>query len=168
MIIYIEIINFFCYPKPHILKPIFVVEFVRFQSKGIVALIDMCPVIEEVLKNACTKNILQNIRKQNAQLSYCIDYPEWYEECRSGNDLYIRPQSSEEFFIFNKIVIQAWQGYHQLPSTAVRSTMLMEKHRNAIRHYKEHHNINSPGRKMLDKAFTESWTDKFLNQFQFV
>ncbi|WOO41363.1 hypothetical protein [Rubellicoccus peritrichatus] len=163
-----EIINLFAYPLPHVAKPIFALEYVRFGQRGIVAVVDMYPALEGPGNLTYYSNLLKRTVVEYPQLSYSQEYPAWYAECRSGDDIFVRPDQTDEFGDLCELAAKLWASYLDGPQLRMSQSELVLRHRESIQDYKRHHRLNSPGRKLLDKMFSETWTDSFLKEHHFV
>lgn len=163
-----EIINLFAYPLPHVAKPIFALEFVRFGQRGIVGVIDMYPALEGPGNLQFYSELMKRSRVEYPQLSYSEEYPEWYAECRSGHDVFVRPDDPNEFIQLSELARKLWSSYLEGPELRMSQQELVLCHGGSIQDYKRHHRVNSPGRKLLDKMFSETWTDSFLKEHHFV
>lgn len=164
----VEIVNIFFFPQPEIDAPIYAMEFVRFGPKGVVGVIDIAP--DGISPESATAGRELLIRSHQAHplLVNGDDPPAWYEECRSGDDFFVRPDSPLAFLELCEAHQSLWQEYVSLVAAApVLGGDSRKRHAQAIAAYMDHHRLNSPGLPLLHRTFGEDWTDHFLRHYLF-
>lgn len=160
----IEIINMFLFPTTNVVLPIYAMEFVKMGARGIVAVID-APILSTLDKG----NIRQQmIEAKNAfpHLSYSEEYPDWYSECRSGYDIFVRPAHIDEFKDLCLLARQTLQFILSLTPSPHPQAM-MSATTTFVQNYKDHHRQHSPGLPLLNRHFGHSFTNDFLRNSLF-
>ncbi len=164
----LDIINIFFFPNADWNIPIFAMEFVVFGAKPIVAVIDIKPILVSPIVAATAKEILIKYKTKYSAISYSDKMPDWYLECRSGNDLFIRPENLNEIFILNEFLPDLLHDYiNILSSASPLNISSIKENFNSINNYKKHHKINSPGLPLLYKKFGNKWANTFLSKYLF-
>lgn len=159
----IEISNFFFFPYADYALPCYALEFVRFSVRPVVGIIDLIGLNPDVDKRY--SQLMQTLRVQSP-LPQSADIPAWYQDCRSGDDFFIRPQSDADLLHLHKIHHDIWQQLQPMFSQAVHCKTTT-KHAKALQHYKQHHQDNIPGVSLLNKSFGQAWTQQFLGEYLF-
>lgn len=160
------IINLFAYPLTNCSKPVFALEFVEFGQRGIVAVIDIYTPQTHHHESFPYREMLHHARDQHPDLSYSEDFPDWYRDCRSGDDIFVRPQDNGEFIGLAAMAEDIWSNYLRQIPFACSDQQRQLAHAD-IQEYKHHHCANSPGKKLLKKVFGEQWASEFLTKYHF-
>ena len=160
----VEIVNLFFFPEANRACPVYAMEFVRLGKKGVVGVIDCkaAPEDENAVRSA--KVILSEGHRRFPQLENGNNPPAWYQEARSGNDFFIRPESLEVFDDLISAHHFCWEQYVNIAALvpADRTEEYCAKRDSFVRGYKDHHRDNSPGIPFLNRVFGEDWTRDFL------
>lgn len=169
----INIINIFFFPHPHWDLPVYAMEFVVLGHKPIVAVIDAFSLFPQAVSVSAISinNILKQAHKDFQHLKQASDLPSWYQECRSGQDFFVRPQNEHELLQLTHAHLQIWKALMNLLPQAQDSKLqqasINAKHANALKLYKHHHRDNTPGLKLLQQKFGQQWTQEFLRDYLF-
>ena len=163
----LAIVNLFAYPAEPSRLPVFAMEFVRFGGRGIVAVIDLKWVGAGAADpSPWSRELMHAARVAYPDLPYGDDPPGWYQECRSGDDFFLRPANREAFGTVLRVYEHVWEGYaRQLEALAEPVSRPLPDA--AVTAYKEHHRDNSPGLPFLTKTFGAAWTQRFLHEYYF-
>lgn len=161
----VEIINLFHFPFPEQALPVYAIEFVVFGKRPIVGVIDLKMLVDfEDLAEQSTE-IMLAAHQRFPQLKPADDPPDWYEECRSGDDFFTRPESLDLLDDLIACHDYVWERLCTLANARKRlPEAWVEAQRSAVQDYKDHHRINSPGLPFLNRQFGEEWTDRFLRE----
>ena len=163
----INIVTMFFFPSACIELPVFAMEFVVLSQRPIIAVIDAKCLLDDMHNRATVKEILSQIHRSHPLIKQAQDMPNWYIECRSGDDFFIRP-TLEELPQLSNIHLSVWQKIVDLFHKPRRlSAQQTQQHEIALKQYKEHHRINSPGLPLLKRSFGEQWTNSYLTQYLF-
>lgn len=162
-----EIVNVFVFPPPERAAPTFALEFVRFGDRIVVAVIDL-PWLIPGGTPAGWQARWRATWSDFPELLPASDAPAWFEDCRSGADLFTRPTGPTAAHALDLAAATAWQGWieavtaaEQLPPSGVLA------HRTAQQGYRDHHRAHSPGRPFLDRTFGHDWSEAFLRDCLF-
>ncbi len=156
-----EMLNILLFPEPEVIVPIFVCELMTFTAKPVVGVIDLAPIDRTTLLDA--KVILEAAHEQFHDLSNAEDQPDWYDDCRSGHDFFVRPQDFTQLsrvqsateFVWNRILLA-----HARVITRPRYPHTSDQ----VANYKAHHLAHNPGRPFLHRLFGEALTEQFLSE----
>ncbi len=160
-----EIVNFFFFPAPRVALPVFAMEFVAFGAKPVVGVIDLKAVTPAEAAGA--RAILRAVHGAHPGLQEGDEMPAWYLECRSGDDFFTRPKSAAEFVELAAAQREVWAGLVAAMAGAGEPAAGADDFSAAVRHYKDHHRANSPGRPFLYRTFGEEWTERFMRDWLF-
>ena len=155
-----EIVNVFLFPA--LAAPVFAMEFVAFGKKPVVGVIDAKG--HEPHGAALAASVLRAAHARHPGLPRGQDAPAWFEECRSGDDFFVRPADLAQFGLLTKLLEEVWgellEGLDSCPAAGAPDLAAVEA-------YKEHHRLHSPGRPFLHRTFGEEWTEAFMREFLF-
>lgn len=164
----IQIINMFFFPHYEKELPVYAMEMVLYGKKPIVAVMDLIgmPCTPKASEDA--HRVLMKAHEKYPNLHNADDPPNWFTECRSGNDFFIRPKSTEEITNLLSVHNDIWKSLLSL----LQGCSLTNKNdlfpfSREVQNYKDHHRENSPGLKFLNRSFGEEWTNAFLKQHLF-
>ncbi len=164
----IDIITMFFYPAEHFALPIYAMEFVRLGARPIVAVIDAVAPDQERATRAFAKRCFDLARLTRPHLINDGDAPGWFEECRSGWDVFIRPTGLEPFAEVESVHFEVWGRIcSEMESPRRRSGEEVSTFVAFSRNYKHHHHVNSPGLPLMNKSFGEAWTGRFMAEWFF-
>lgn len=97
------------------------------------------------------------------------DIPDWYRDCRSGSDIFLRPETPARGQLlgaaFTACAYEAAALYRQHWQDQTRACDNPVAHRAAIAAYKHHHHENSPGVPIMSRCFGPEWTQAFMHLF---
>jgi hypothetical protein len=160
----INVLTLFFFPHPAWQLPVYCLELVVFGSQPIVGLLDtVC-----LLPMACTGNVRQfmmDAHTAHPHLQQANDTPNWFRECRSGQDFFLRPQTDEELSCLAEIHLA-------LLASPLKTLFLNAKtfnaadtveHQRHLQAYKHHHQLNAPGLRLMNRSFGDVWTTDYMN-----
>jgi hypothetical protein len=150
-----EVLNLFLFPS--VAAPIFAMEFVAFGKKPVVAVIDAKG--HEPAGRALAARVLRAAHARHPDLPRGDDAPAWFEECRSGDDFFVRPSDLGQFTVLTSILHQVWR---ELLAALPAAGPATPEDAEAVQSYKDHHRAHSPGRPFLHRTFGEAWTEDFM------
>lgn len=162
----INIITQFFYPEPRWQLPIYAMEFVVLGVKPIVGVIDAKCMLPTMNCAATVKTVLNQAHAEFPDLSQADDAPEWFLACRSGDDFFVRPQDQAQLDALGQAHLQVWQALVALlkqPQICTDS----DTHQQHSQAYKDHHRINSPGLRLMNRSFGAEWTDTYMRGYLF-
>ncbi len=155
-----EVLNLFLFPR--VAAPVFAMEFVAFGKKPVVAVIDAKG--HEPAGRALAARVLRAAHGRHPDLPRGDDAPAWFEECRSGDDFFVRPADFGQFSLLTAILHEVWtELLHALPHAPAASAA----DDLSVQAYKDHHRTHSPGRPFLHRTFGAEWTETFMDEFLF-
>lgn len=164
----IHIINIFFFPEARWSLPVYAMEFVVLGHKPIVAVIDALSLLTPAPCNAALKQLLLKAHQDFQHLQQAEDMPKWYQDCRSGQDFFVRPENLEALNDISQAHLQVWQSVMGLLQTAQSVPSEQQAaHAQALTAYKKHHCDNTPGLKLLQQKFGVEWTQVFLRDYLF-
>lgn len=152
----IEIFTSFLYPDPSLRMPLYAMEFVILGRKPIVAVLDAV----DLAGGDTAARILEHAHREAPEMTNADDAPDWFLECRSGSDFFLRPESAETFDALAAIhehVVSALLAITDAPAAPDP-----DAHAAAIADYKHHHRVNSPGLPLLNRVLGEAWTEEYM------
>lgn len=159
----INVLTLFFFPNPQWQLPVYCMEQVIFGNQPIIAMLDaVC-----LASMACHEKIdgwLQKAHQANPQLQQAQDTPEWFEQCRSGQDFFIRPENDHYRQMISHLHLRFLESLSNwLVAAEAFDGKLTGQHRHALQAYKNHHRIHAPGLKLMNRSFGEQWTDTYMN-----
>lgn len=164
----IEVVNLFFFPAAAYALPVYALEFVILSGRPMVGVIDLpCLDAQEAMREQVSAWMAAAHR--DFPLPAAADPPEWYRECRSGLDFFVRPHDIKELQQLHAVHLRLWQDLTQfivpgeIPPARDEAT-----HRRALQAYKHHHRDHSPGLPLLNNSFGAVWTRRFLSECLFV
>lgn len=163
----INIFNMMFYPEAHRPLPCYAAEFVCLSDKPIVAVID-AKCLDGFSVGAQVGQLLVKARSS-------IDYrpeensvSEWFDHCKSGFEILVRPKSSEEMLTLLQTHLTVWAGIAPLfDGPDLLDQRKSAYHQELIRHYKYQHAAHYPGIPLLNRCFGIEWTDNYINRYLF-
>lgn len=162
----IDIVTLFFYPEPDRQLPVFAMEFVELGPRPIVGVIDLCSLLAGI--NSTTAHLLRTTRSAFPQLVQADDPPEWFQQCRSGDDFFIRPRDQQDLDELATAHLQVWQTLLTLAAQPRRlESAEALAHQQKIQDYKHHHRDHSPGLRLLNRSFGSEWTESYMRDHLF-
>jgi hypothetical protein len=155
-----EILNLFLFPA--VAAPVFAMEFVAFGKKPVVAVIDAKG--HEPAGQALAARVLRAAHARHPGLPRGDDAPAWFEDCRSGDDFFVRPADLGQFGLLTTVLHEVWS---ELLSALPLAAPATPRDALAVQHYKDHHRAHSPGRPFLHRTFGPEWTEDFMANMLF-
>jgi hypothetical protein len=100
------------------------------------------------------------------ELQPANDTPDWFKDCRSGQDFFIRPQNDEEMTVLSEIHFALLAPIKTLIEQARLFTdQEALAHQHCLQAYKNHHRHHAPGLRLMNRSFGEQWTADYMNYF---
>lgn len=165
----IEIFNLFFFPYDEFRAPIYAMEFVRMGERMVVAVLDVVGNPSLLESQDIAKNIISLHRQCNAHLPQAEDPPQWYQECRSGFDFFVRPERPEqmlELIRLHYVILEDYLDALALITDMVSMDQCIQTS-SWQKNYKNHHADNSPGLPFLNRTFGPDWTCSLLREHLF-
>lgn len=162
----VEIFNLFFFPKDENESPVYAMEFVRMGVRMIVAVIDVVGDPDKSSAASYATSIIAPHRERYSSIPQGDDPPEWFQECRSGCDFFVRPSGVDQMLALEKAHYAVFSSYIQTRAEWPNSDRIATGVTWQAR-YKSHHAANSPGLPFLNRTFGEDWTQEFLHQHLF-
>lgn len=164
----INILAVFYFPDPGLRLPVYSMEFVLLGTKPIIALMDMACLMKSMPATQTVKDIMRLTHDEYPGFATNQSLPEWFDQCRSGSEFFFRPHVSEEFHRLGRIHIGLITQLTQLISVADRYELKDALlHKTELDGYKRHHQINSPGLRLMNRSFGVDWTQTYLADYLF-
>jgi hypothetical protein len=157
----VHIVTQFLYPAPDRDLPLYAMEFVIFGRKPVVAVLDMVGLPGTRTAGDHARAWLDAARPDLPQGD---DPPDWYVDCRSGDDIFVRPASLDELpacDAAHDALVETWLA--ALPRAPALAPADAARHGPAIAAYRAHHKVHTPGLRYLRRSFGEVWTEAFLD-----
>ncbi|MEM9302162.1 MAG: hypothetical protein AAGE01_08635 [Pseudomonadota bacterium] len=161
----IDIVSVFFYPHAHRSLPLYAMEFVLLGKRPIVAVMDLVAPRADADARITAARILQTAHSRHPEQLNHPDAPSWFEDCRSGNDFFLRPagEGLAAFAAADGIHAALWTDLLDAIAGGTPAAAGLAAERAAfVADYKAHHRANSPGLPLLHKSFGQDWTDDFL------
>lgn len=160
----IQVLSCFVYPVSHVALPLYAMELVQLGAKPIIAVIDAVAPAQDPAQ-AFARACLAEAHAAHPELQNADDPPDWFQDCRSGVDFFVRPASQTEFAQMGSLHVSLLMSYLKaLPAAARRTPSETAAFEHFSRHYKDHHAANSPGLPLMHKSFGPAWTERFMQQ----
>ncbi|MGL4575858.1 MAG: hypothetical protein ACRCV9_13830, partial [Burkholderiaceae bacterium] len=163
----LDIYTLFFYPDYAQSAPIYAMEFVQIGGRPVVAVLDLIslcgnPQLEPILDDWMS-SARRGVSADNAR-----DMPQWFIECRSGREVFLRPESSAQFEVLSDMHLELFEKILNVQTRCERiGANGIAEHRDEIAKYKHHHWINSPGLPLMKTTFGQTWSDEFMGQHMF-
>jgi hypothetical protein len=161
----INVLTLFFFPYYRWQLPVYCMELVVFSAQPIVAMLDT--VCLTAMNCASTvEQFMMNAHQLHPELQQAADTPEWFDQCRSGGDFFIRPQNDDDMNALSAIHLALL-----LPIKALveQATLFTDQdalaHQHCLQSYKNHHRLHAPGLRLMNRSFGEQWTDDYMNHF---
>jgi len=163
----IQVLSCFIYPQEDVARPLYAMELVQLGAKPIVAVLDAVAPPGD-LSSGFAKSMMSRAHHSVADMKNATDPPPWFQDCRSGHDIFVRPNSSEDLRRMGLLHLCLVSDYLlALPAAATRDQSATQRFGEFCRHYKDHHAANSPGLPLMEKSFGSAWTEQFMQQIFF-
>lgn len=159
----IDIVSMFFYPEPACGLPVYAMELVRLGRIPLIGVIDL-PTPPGDCAEADARQWLRQARAACPSLRDADDPPDWYRECRSGDDIFVRPRDEREFDLATVLHLNlqtrvALASAHAVPRPPQDAAGFAA----FVRGYKDHQCRHSPGLPLLEKSFGAAWTRRYLD-----
>jgi hypothetical protein len=163
----VDVFTCFAYPDPASIAPTYAMEFVLIGGRPVVAVMDLLLMTPDAATESQLDAFMREVRRDYHGSNH-QPVPDWYADCRSGRDVFVRPQSVDEFATFERMHLALfdqvcrWFTQHNLSHS-----------QNAVAHgarldeYKRHHCAHSPGLPIMERTFGASWTRQFMQDWVF-
>lgn len=160
----IKVLTLFFFPQPDWQLPVYCLELVVFGAQPIVALLDMVCVSDMPCQQTVAE-VMTAAHQAHPNLVQAGDVPDWFSDCRSGHDFFLRPQHHEDMAQLANLHL----ALLATPFTALLlqahpfTPELATNHQQHLQHYKHHHQLNAPGLRLMNRSFGESWTNQYMH-----
>lgn len=159
----IHIANLFFFPAPEWDLPLYVMNFVVLGPRPLAAVLDAACLLPGMAAAPGLAEGWRSMRARHGHIPQAEDMPDWYRECRSGHDFFVRPRDEAMLNELSAIHLGLWRDFLAgLPEAGRLSADRASAHRARLRDYKDHHRDNSPGLPLLRRSFGEAWTRRYL------
>lgn len=159
----IEITNFYVYPRPALALPTLGMQTVTMGRRPIVGVVDALELFRGPQRPFPP---LAEAKAMHADLGYCDEQPDWFRECRSGADIFLRPTEPEHLERIVAIT-SALLGEIVTRARSPEPAPDAQAHGREIQAYKDHHRVNSEGLPLMHSRFGEAWTQRFTEEHFF-
>ncbi|WP_394752550.1 hypothetical protein [Crenothrix sp.] len=164
----INIIAVFFFPEYTYQLPVYSMEFVMLGQKPIIALMDTACLIEQMSVTRLVKKIMDSAHAAYPEFSQQETMPLWFEECRSGDEFFIRPNDINAFATLGETHLSLIESLTNLfKSAEIFDKKQAQVHKTYLENYKIHHKVNSPGIRLMNRSFGEQWTNTYLTDYLF-
>ncbi len=161
----VDVQTLFVYPPAQRAGPLLAAEVVTLGARTIVAVID-APVLGGQAADAEPVRSDMLAARSRRALVDPASLPPWYEACRSGYDIFLRPQQAGQLAAFWAAAAEVgarwgtWRAEARElgPDAALRHAVRLAT-------YRVHHRENSPGVPILTRLFGDAWTQGFMEHF---
>lgn len=162
----IEIVTAFAFPHGGKRLPLYGMELVALGRRPVVGVLDLLDLEAGPHHPSIAEPILKDAHRRFPDLPYCLNQPDWFKQCRSGQDFFMRP---EDFDTLLQLVAIHHQVMGRLAMLELGASTAHDAdgHTAAIQQYKRHHRQHSPGLPLLHRVFGESWTNAYLDDYLF-
>lgn len=162
----IEIVTAFAFPRGDRRLPLYGMEVVALGRRPVVGVLDLLDLHPASTLPPLAEPILREAHEAFPDLPYSNDQPAWFEQCRSGQDFFLRPDDLDTLLELVDVHHHVMGRLAALGSSP-DSVSAAADHDAAISHYKRHHRDNSPGLPLLHRVFGEPWTSDYLDGYLF-
>lgn len=155
----IEVVTAFAFPDADRALPVLGMELVRLGRRPIVGVLDL---VDLDPGSALGADLLDEAHDRWPDLDNDDDAPDWFVDCRSGRDFFLRPEDDAPLDLLGDIHL--WvseQLFRRASDTAAAQDA--PRHEAAIQAYKRHHRDHSPGLPLMNRVFGEAWTDDYMD-----
>lgn len=160
----IDIINAFFFPNPSYQIPILALQAVILTQQPQVIIIDLNVLIET--PPVSLFNRYQTVRSTVQDLIKEVEMPIWYQQCRSAQDIFCRPQNSAETQRLCHAYVEIAKYFGEwLPQATLLNEPYVKQHAQQLQSYKDFHRLHSSGLRFLQLNFGDKWADQFLKFF---
>lgn len=166
----IEVQTLFVYPAPACAQPVLAAETVSLGGKAQILVLDtpwLAALPDATAASApyAWASAVQRLQQQQ-QLANSANIPAWYTDCRSGHDVFLRPDHAlvaTQFGRYAHAVSQLCQN--AWATAATLDAAQTQAHRAALAHYRQHHHAHSPGVPLMSRCFGADWASGFMAAF---
>jgi hypothetical protein len=163
----VDVVTMFLLPVTERALPLYAMQLVSLGGQPIVAVLDARNLYPDELPSRASA--LLDEAKARFPLSRSEDIPEWYRECRSGHEIFSRPEACEGFDGYCQAHLWLARGLlsEYAASRRVLPAIDAADHRERCRAYLGHHAANSAGKPLMSRAFGEAFTQRYLDDCLF-
>lgn len=164
----INIIAIFFFPECGYQLPVYSMEFVMLGQKPIIALMDTACLIDNMSIAQPVQKFMTSAHADYPGFSLDEPMPLWFDECRSGDEFFIRPNDINAFATLGETHLSLIENLTNLFKSAEMFDKKQAQLHNAnLKNYKIHHKVNSPGIRLMNRSFGEEWTNTYLGDYLF-
>jgi Ferredoxin-dependent bilin reductase len=163
-----DVVSMFLLPAPSRALPLYAMEFVQLGGKPILGVIDALSKCGANDVDALTASIMRDAHKR-FPTPQADDRPDWFVECRSGDDIYVRPEAVADFGALSAAhlwIVEKLFAWYTADILEDSGTGVLQ-HAEALQAYMSHHAVHSPGRPLLKRSFGEPLAERYLTQCLF-
>jgi 15,16-dihydrobiliverdin:ferredoxin oxidoreductase len=158
----IEILNLMIYPINTDEVPVFAVEYILFNNKVFVAVLDLQPCSNSTnLMDRVIYELEKSFEFYRSSIKMEDEWPEWAKEHFTPVAIFTRQSLSNTVSLLKN----AYQEYFQIWLELFFKFEKAADRSSDLRAYQKHHCINTPGRNYLSKTFGTGWTEEYLASF---
>lgn len=162
----IEIVTDFAFPHADKRLPLYGMELVALGRRPAVGALDLLDLHTAPELPAIAAPIMASAHESFPELPYCEDQPEWFKQCPSGQDFFVRSEAMATLLRLLDVHHHVFRCLARLEKSYAEVSD-SARHSSAIEHYKRHHRANSPGLPLLNRVFGDSWTNSYLDGYLF-
>jgi hypothetical protein len=158
----IEVLTCFLFPEPDRALPVYGMELVMLGRRPVIGVADL---VDLNAGGSAGRNLLADAHRHFPSLPASDDMPEWFAECRSGSEFFMRPDEVTALEALAEVHHHLVDGLLALPAETPAADP--QAHGAAIADYKHHHRIHSPGLPLMNSLFGADWTDRYMDEHLF-
>jgi Ferredoxin-dependent bilin reductase len=164
----INILAVFFFPGHRYQLPVYSMEFVVLGQMPIIALMDMKCLLQPMSISNHVVDLMASAHSGLLEYGQAMRLPPWFDECRSGHEIYCKPREIAEYAALGEIHLKLVDGL----ATLFQQAGLYDEehaalHKAQLESYKKHHSINSPGTRLMNRSFGADWTSQYLADYLF-
>lgn len=164
----VDVVTMLLIPTADRQLPLYAMQFVSLGGQPIVAVLD-APTLYDPQEIPSRANALLDAAKARFPLSRSEELPDWYRECRSGHEIFSRPDPGEGFESYCEAhlwlvggLLADYAGNRRALDAAAAAD-----HRKRCRAYLGHHAANSAGKPLMSRAFGDEFTRRYVEECLF-
>lgn len=159
----INILTLFFFPDAHWQLPIYCLELVVLGIQPIVALLD-CVCLMPMACSQPVADFMAAAHHSHPDLNQAANPPDWFGQCRSGADFFLRPDNEAQMAAIGQIHLDLLAGPMQALLANAQTFCPSEtvRHQQLLQAYKHHHHLNAPGLRLMNRSFGEQWTADYM------
>jgi hypothetical protein len=161
----INVLTLFFFPHYRWQLPVYCMELVTFSAQPIIAMLDVV-CLTAMPCSQVIEQFMSAAHQSHCALRQATDTPDWFEQCRSGQDFFIRPQNNDDMIALSELHLTLLEPIKVLLAQASLFTDHNAlTHQRCLQDYKHHHRLHAPGLRLMNRSFGEQWTADYMNYF---